>query len=123
LTRGLAVVSSGAVVAVSALAWGRPGLVAATVGAGLSLINVWVLARLAAGAVALAAAAGPRTAALRLTSALGAKTAVLFTLIWLGTRSGGLPILPLGLGLLVAVFSLVGAGLWIALRTAGPGAE
>jgi hypothetical protein len=114
--RGLTIVVGGAVVVLSALAWGAQGLAAAAVGAGLSVINVFVLTRFARQAVAVAVAGGPNTAIVRLMSALGAKTIVLLTIVWLVCKSPGLRILPLGLGLLVTVFSLLAAGLVTGLR-------
>jgi hypothetical protein len=114
--RGLAIVIGGAVVLLSALAWGRPGLVAAAVGAALSVANVWLLTRFARQAMDVAAAGGPNTAIVRLTSTLGIKTIVLLTLVWAITKSTSLRILPLALGLLVTVFCLLGAGLLTALR-------
>jgi hypothetical protein len=117
LARGLAVVVGGGVVTLSALAWGMPGLAAAAVGAALSVINVFVLTRFARQAVVVAAAGGPNTAIVRLTSALGAKTIVLLTTVWVVSKSASLLPLPLALGLLVTVFSLVAAGLVTARRT------
>jgi hypothetical protein len=114
--RGLTVVMSGAVVVLSTIAWGAPGFAAAAVGAGLSAINVVVLTRLARQAVAVAAVGGPNTAIVRLMSALGAKTIVLLTVVWVICKSAGLRVLPFGLGLLVTVFSLLGAGLATSLR-------
>ncbi|MDB4980648.1 MAG: hypothetical protein JWM82_1400 [Myxococcales bacterium] len=116
--RGLAVVMGGAVVTLSALAWGTPGLVAAGVGTALSVANVFLLTRFARQAMELAAAGGPNTAIVRLTSTLGIKTIVLLTLVWVITKSTSLRILtlPLALGLLVTVFCLLGAGLLTALR-------
>src|SRR5512136_1427200 len=87
LARGLAVVGSGAVLIVAALAWGRAGLVAAALGASLSLVNAWALARFADRAAARAAAQQPHAATAQLTAALGAKSAVLLTAIWVLTRS------------------------------------
>src|SRR5260221_12333936 len=98
---GLAIVVGGAVVVLSTLAWGRPGLVAAAAGATLSVINVFVLTRFARQAVVVAAAGGPNTAIVRLTSALGAKTIVLLTIVWILCKSTNLRVLPLALGLLV----------------------
>jgi hypothetical protein len=114
--RGLSIVVGGAVIALSALAWGAPGLVAAAVGAGLSVLNVFVLTRFARQAVAVAAAGGPNTAIVRLTSALGAKTIVLLTVVWALCKSSRLLLLPLALGLLVTVFCLLAAGLVTSLR-------
>jgi lipid-A-disaccharide synthase-like uncharacterized protein len=112
--RGLSIVMGGAVVLLSALAWGKPGLVAAAAGAALSVANVWLLTRFARQAMTVAAAGGPNTAIVRLTSALGAKTIVLLTIVWLVTKSASVRILPLALGLLVTVFCLLGAGLMTA---------
>jgi hypothetical protein len=117
--RGLSIVMGGAVVLLSALAWGTPGLVAAAVGAALSVANVWLLTRFARQAMDVAAAGGPNTAIVRLTSTLGIKTIVLLTIVWVITKSTSLrilPMLPLALGLLVTVFCLLGAGLLTALR-------
>jgi hypothetical protein len=114
--RGLAIVVGGAVVVLSALAWGKPGLEAAAVGSLLSVINVFVLTRFARQAVVVAAAGGPNTAIVRLTSALGAKTIVLLTIVWVVCKTTRLLVLPLALGLLVTVFCLLGAGLVTGLR-------
>jgi hypothetical protein len=114
--RGLAIVVGGAVVIVSALAWGMSGLVAAAVGAALSVINVFVLTRFASRAVAIAAAGGPNTAIVRLTSALGAKTIALLAIVWVLCKTSHLALLPLALGLLVTVICLLGAGLVTSLR-------
>ena len=114
--RGLAIVVGGAVVVASALAWGVPGLVAAGAGAALSVANVFLLTRFASRATAVAAAGGPNTAIVRLTSALGAKTLVLLAIVWLLCKSGHVRVLPLALGLLVTVICLLGAGLVTSLR-------
>jgi hypothetical protein len=114
--RGLAIVVGGAVVVASALAWGMPGLTAAAVGATLSVINVFVLTRFASRAVAVAAAGGPNTAIVRLTSALGAKTIALLAIVWVVCKTARLALLPLALGLLVTVICLLSAGLVTSLR-------
>jgi hypothetical protein len=114
--RGLAIVVGGAVVVLSALAWGKAGLEAAAVGSLLSVINVFVLTRFARQAVAVAGAGGPNTAIVRLTSALGAKTIVLLTIVWVVCKTTRLLVLPLALGLLVTVFCLLGAGLLTSRR-------
>jgi hypothetical protein len=114
--RGLAIVVGGAVVIASALAWGRSGLVAAAVGSMLSIVNVFVLTRFASRAVAIAAAGGPNTAIVRLTSALGAKTIALLVIVWVVCKTSHLALLPLALGLLVTVICLLGAGLVTSLR-------
>jgi hypothetical protein len=114
LAPGFAVVASGAVLLLGAWRWGLPGVGAAALGVALSLINVWALVRSATAATALAAAGWPRTATAQLTSALAGKTAVLFVAVWLVARSGKIAVLPFACGLLVSVFSLLGAGLWSA---------
>ncbi len=116
LARGLAIVVGGAVVMLSALAWGMPGLRAAATGAALSIVNVFVLTRFARQAMEVAAAGGPNTAIVRLTSVLGAKTIVLLTVVWVICKSTNLRVLPLALGLLVTVFCLLAAGLVTSLR-------
>jgi hypothetical protein len=116
LARGLAIVTGGAVMTISAFAWGLPGLRAATIGATLSVLNVFLLTRFARQAVLVAAAGGPNTATVRLTSALGAKTVVLLTTLWVACKTTDLLVLPLALGLLVTVFCLLVAGLFTALR-------
>jgi hypothetical protein len=117
--RALAIVVGGAVVILSTLAWGTPGLVASAVGAALSVANVFVLTRFSRQAVAVAASGGPNTAIVRLTSALGAKTIVLLTIVWALGKTAHLRVLPLALGLLVTVFCLLGAGLVTSLRQEG----
>jgi hypothetical protein len=114
--RGLAIVVGGAVVVLSALAWGAAGLVAAAVGAALSVANVFVLTRFSRQAMAVAAAGGPNTAIVGLTSLLGAKTIVLLTIVWGLGKTAHLRVLPLALGLLVTVICLLGAGLVTSLR-------
>ena len=116
LARGLAIVVGGAVVTLSAFAWGLPGLRAAAAGAALSVANVFVLTRFARQAMEVAAAGGPNTAIVRLTSILGAKTIVLLTVVWVICKSTSLRVLPLALGLLVTVFCLLAAGLVTSLR-------
>jgi hypothetical protein len=108
------VVVGGAAVLAGALIWGRPGMVAAAWGTALSLVNVWVLARLGARAARRAAAEGdPGAAAAGLQSALGAKSVILIVMIALFTLRGGSSLhpAPLALGLLVSVVALVLAGL------------
>jgi hypothetical protein len=114
--RGLSIVVGGAVVLASAFAWGTPGLVAAAVGAALSVINVFVLTRLSRQAMGVAAEGGPNTAYVRLTSILGGKTIVLLTVVWVLSKTAHLLVLPLALGLLVTVFCLLAAGLATGLR-------
>jgi hypothetical protein len=92
--------------------WGKPGAVAGGVGSALACINLWVLRRLAARAVARAAA-GDTTQASWLIAALGAKMIVLFALVWLAIRVYNLALVPFAIGISVLPISLVFAGLWI----------
>lgn len=114
--RGIAVVGGAFVLALSALLWGRRGLASAAAGSMLSLANVWALERFARRAVEQAAVLGGGAVAGPLTAALGAKTVVLLTTAWMLIRIGRLETLPFGLGFLVSIFSLLGAGLWAARR-------
>lgn len=116
LARRFAVVVGGAVAAFSAVRWGALGLLAAALGAGLSAINLWALERFAAHAVATVSVEGPQVATTRLTAALGAKSVVLMTSVWVVNRGGWLETVPFALGLMVSVFSLLGAGLASAAR-------
>ena len=97
--------------------WGQAGLVASGVGAGLACINLWVLRRLGARAVARAAA-GDTTQVSWLMAALGAKMIVLFALVWVAIRVYNLALVPFAIGISVLPISLVFAGLWIG-STAG----
>jgi hypothetical protein len=116
LSRGLAIVVGGGVVTLSAAAWGPSGLRASALGAALSVLNVFVLTRVARQAVATAAAGGPNTAIVHLTGALAGKTALLLVAAWIVLRFLDGQALPFALGLLVAAFALLGAGLLTALR-------
>jgi hypothetical protein len=119
VARPLAFVLAAGVVLAGGLGWGRPGLLAAFMGASLSLVNIWVLARLGARAAERALVDGPVQAASGLQAALGGKTVVLLVTVALVARvieagnvtAGGTPMLPFALGLLVTVVALVIAGL------------
>ena len=115
--RTLAVLGSVFVLALSGLCWGHRGLVSAAAGSLLSFANVWALERFASRAVERAAVGDPSVAA-PLTAALSAKTVVLLTASWVLIRAGRLLPLPFGLGYLVSIFSLLGAGLFAARREA-----
>ena len=115
-TYGYAIVAGGAVIAVAALVWGRAGLIAATAGTLLSVVNVWVLTRLARQAIAHATAGAGGGASGPLTAALTAKTAGLFGIVWVLTRSGRIETTPFVLGLLVSAFAFLGLGAWTALH-------
>ncbi len=114
--RGIAVVGGVLVLALAAILGGRRALVSAAAGSVLSFANVWALERFAQRAVAQAAILGGGAVAAPLTAALGAKTVVLLTASWVLIRVGGLETLPFGLGFMVSIFSLLGAGLSAAQR-------
>jgi hypothetical protein len=114
--RGIAVVGGVFVLALAAVLGGRRALVSAAAGSVLSFANVWALERFAQRAVEQAAILGGGAVAGPLTAALGAKTVVLLTASWMLIRIGGLETLPFGLGFMVSIFSLLGAGLWASQR-------
>jgi hypothetical protein len=114
--RGIAVVGGVLVLALAAILGGRRAFVSAAAGSALSFANVWALERFAQRAVAQAAILGGGAVAAPLTAALGAKTVVLLTASWVLIRVGGLETLPFGLGFMVSIFSLLGAGLYAAQR-------
>ena len=103
------------VTAACGLAWGRAGLIAAGLGALLSVANLWATLRLAGRAVA-GAEEGTRGLAADLTAGLVLKMGALFIILWLALRVGKLDVLPLGLGLSVFAVSLLLFGLWTGVR-------
>ena len=105
------------VTALVGLGWGRPGAVAGGVGAMLACVNLWVIRRLAARAVARAAA-GDKAQASWLIAALGTKMLILFGLVWIAIRVYNLALVPFTIGISVLPISLVFTGLWIG-STAG----
>jgi len=110
---GLAIV----VTALVGVVWGRAGVVAGGAGAALACINLWVIQRLAARAVARAAA-GDKSQASWLVAALGAKMMILFALVWVCIRVYNLALVPFAIGISILPISLVFAGMWIG-STAG----
>lgn len=106
-----------AVTALVGLGWGREGVLAGGVGALLACINLWVIRRLAARAVARASA-GDKAQASWLMAALGAKMLILFGLVWICLRVYNLALVPFAIGISVLPISLVFTGLWIG-STAG----
>jgi len=106
-----------AVTALVGLGWGKSGFLAGGVGAALACINLWVLRRLAARAVARVTA-GDKAQASWLMAALGAKMMILFGLVWLAIRVYNLALVPFAIGISVLPISLVFTGLWIG-STAG----
>jgi ATP synthase I chain len=106
-----------AVTALVGLGWGREGVLAGGVGALLACINLWVIRRLAARAVARASA-GDKAQASWLVAALGVKMLILFGLVWICLRVYNLALVPFAIGISVLPISLVFTGLWIG-STAG----
>ena len=106
-----------AVTALGGLVWGKSGLLAAGVGAALACLNLWAIHRLAARAMARAAA-GETGMAAGLVAAMGAKMILLFALVWVAIRVYNLALVPFAIGISVLPVSLVMAGLWIG-STAG----
>ena len=106
-----------AVTALGGLVWGKAGLLATGVGAGLACLNLWAMHRLAARAIARATA-GDTTHAAGLLAALGLKMLILFALVWVAIRVYNLALVPFAIGISVLPVSLVMAGLWIG-STAG----
>jgi ATP synthase I chain len=106
-----------AVTALGGLVWGKSGLLAAGVGAALACVNLWAIHRLAARAMARAAA-GANAQAAGLMAALGGKMLILFALVWVAIRVYHLALVPFAIGISVLPVSLVMAGLWIG-STAG----
>ena len=101
-----------AVTALGGLVWGKPGLLAAGVGAALACLNLWAIHRLAARAMARAAA-GANAQAAGLMAALGGKMLILFALVWVAIRVYHLALVPFAIGISILPVSLVMAGLWI----------
>lgn len=110
-----------AVTALVGLGWGREGALAGGVGALLACINLWVIRRLAARAVARASA-GDTYQVSWLMAALGTKMLILFGLVWLAIRVYNLALVPFAIGISVLPISLVFTGLWIG-STAGEQGE
>ena len=106
-----------AVTALGGLVWGKSGLLAAGVGAALACLNLWAIHRLAARAMARAAA-GANAQAAGLMAALGGKMLILFALVWVAIRVYNLALVPFAIGISILPVSLVMAGLWIG-STAG----
>jgi hypothetical protein len=101
-----------AVTALGGLVWGKAGLCAAGVGAALACLNLWAIHRLAAKAIARAAA-GATAAATGLVAAMGGKMLILFALVWVAIRVYNLALVPFAIGISILPVSLVMAGLWI----------
>ncbi len=102
-----------AAVAAAGLLWGPRGMVAAGVGAGLSVANFWVLRRLGARAVARVEAGASAGQAVTLVLSLAVKMLLLFGLVWFAVRQIGLPVLPFTLGMSVFVAAIFLGGLYL----------
>ena len=100
------------VTALVGLRWGKSGVLAGGAGAILACADLWVIRRLAARAVARAAA-GDKAQVSRLMAALGAKMLVVFGLVWLCIRVYNLALVPFAIGISVLPISLVFTGLWL----------
>ena len=105
-----------AAVAGAGLLWGGRGMLAAGVGAALSVANFWALRRLGARAVAKVEAGATTGQALLLVASLSIKMLLLFGLVWVAVRRVGLPILPFTMGFSVFVISTLFGGLYLGPR-------
>jgi hypothetical protein len=99
--------------AAAGLLWGGRGMLAAGVGAALSVANFWAIRRLGTRAVNKVASGESIPQALTWVAALVLKMTVLFGLVWLLIRKVGLPVLPFTLGLSVFVVSILITGLFL----------
>lgn len=99
--------------AVGGMIWGPRGLLAAGIGAALSVANFWAIRRLGLRAMAKVASGESAARALPLVAALLGKMALLFALVWLMVRHVGLPVLPFTMGLSVFVLSILITGLFL----------
>lgn len=106
------IILGAAATAVAGIVWGGRGMLAAGVGAVLSVANFWVIRRLGARAVTKVASGESVPQALGLVAALVIKMALLFGLVWLMIRRIGLPVLPFTIGLSVFVVSILITGLF-----------
>ena len=88
-------------------------MLAAGVGAALSVANFWAIRRLGTRAVAKVANGESIPQALTWVAALVLKMTVLFGLVWLLIRKVGLPVLPFTVGLSVFVVSILITGLFL----------
>ena len=98
--------------AVGGMIWGPRGLLAAGIGAALSVANFWAIRRLGLRAVAKVTD-GDSARALPLVAALVGKMALLFGLVWFLVRRMGLPVLPFTMGLSIFVLSILITGLFL----------
>ncbi len=99
--------------AVGGMIWGPRGLLAAGIGAALSVANFWAIRRLGLRAMAKVASGESAARAMPLVAALLGKMALLFALVWLMVRRVGLPVLPFTMGLSIFVLSILITGLFL----------
>lgn len=99
--------------AVAGLLWGARGMLAAAIGAALSVANFWAIRRLGLRAVAKVASGDSIARALTWTAALVLKMTALFGLVWLLVRRAGLSVLPFTMGLSTFVASILLTGLFL----------
>ena len=107
------VILGAAATAAGGLLWGGRGMLAAGIGAAVSVANFWAIRRLGMRAIAKVASGDSIPQALTWTAALILKMTVLFGLVWLLIRKIGLPVLPFTLGLSVFVVSILITGLFL----------
>ena len=107
------IVLGAAATAVAGLVWGGRGMLAAAVGATLTVANFWAIQRLGGRAAAKVASGESVPRALALVAALIGKMTLLFALVWLFVRRVGLPVLPFALGLSVFMLSILITGLFL----------
>jgi hypothetical protein len=99
--------------AVGGIVWGGRGLLAAGIGASLSVANFWAIRRIGLRAMVKVTSGESAARALPLVAALLGKMALLFALVWLMVRRVGLPVLPFTMGLSVFVLSILITGLFL----------
>jgi hypothetical protein len=104
-----------ALTVVAAVVWGAAGAGAAGLGAALGCLNLMVMGRLAAGALARARAGQNREAGY-FGFGLAAKMLGLFGLVWVALSVIKVAAIPFALGFSALVLALIGAGLWLATR-------
>ena len=99
------------------LLWDGRGMLAAGLGAALSIANFWTIRRLGVRAVARVMSGDSPGQALALVAGLTIKMAVLSLLVWVAIRKLGLPVLPFALGLSAFVISILTVGLFLGVDT------
>lgn len=108
-------VLAAAVTCVGGVVWGLAGMKGAAAGAALAVANLWVIRRLAVRAFARVEGGTPPALA-GLGTGLMLKMLALFALLWVAVNVVGFAPVPFALGLSVLPVSLVGSGLFTALK-------